>query len=157
MRREIVRSIVLMIGLFIVGSSMLVGASLTVKQQSVELQTLRKGKAVAQKVYIVEASNVKEMNAQQTALKSVVHYKYVNGNSFHSKSEVLVRFTSDTVDIEAIESTYGIKLKRKMKSGSYIFTNESGNTLEIINRILKEGSLPIKQIIPNILFNKEPL
>jgi lipopolysaccharide export LptBFGC system permease protein LptF len=90
---------------------------------------------------------VKSNNAEQK-----INYKYKNGDKFHSKSDIMIKFNS-VVNIQSIENKYNLKLKRKMNSGDYLFENISGNTLNIINEIVEDNTLDIQRITPNKILN----
>ncbi len=78
-----------------------------------------------------------------------------SGNKFNSKSDIIVKFTnSNEVNIQDIESKYGLRFKRKMTIGDFIFENTGTiNTLEIINFMIEDNELNIKRIMPNLVFS----
>ena len=86
-------------------------------------------------------------------------YSDSSGNQFNSKSDIIIKFENQNdVDIEYIESKYGLKYKREMTIGDIIFENDSDtDTLEIINNMVEDESLNIKRIMPNLIFNMNKL
>jgi len=67
-----------------------------------------------------------------------------------SKEGIIVKFKKhSTVNIEAFESSYGLKLKHKLITGYYIFTNVSDSSdIAILERII-ENEKKVETVKPN--------
>ena len=128
-------------------------------KETVKLKDVRNGTVYTQELYILKDSNETQAGVIVTdPNQTLTYYAFANGNKFNSKSEIMIKFNSDSnINIEDIESKYNLKLKRKMNSGDYLFENLGANTLDTINLLLKDESSNIKRISPNMIFNMKPM
>ena len=120
--------------------------------KTVKIQNIKNGKQFSQEVFIVE-SPLKKTNS----ITNTIEYAFANGNKFNSKSKIMIKFKNESVNTKMIESQYGLNFERKMSSGDYLFTNKSGNTLDIINMVIKNESANILRISPNLILNMKPM
>jgi len=108
--------------------------------------------------------DVKYATILQDGVKRRVVVSNTNGLKIVSKSAkdsskdgVIVEFNdSSAVNIAAFEAKYGLKFKKKLVIGYYIFLNKSSKTdLEIVDDIMKNES-NIKTLKPNWKLNVSP-
>jgi hypothetical protein len=66
------------------------------------------------------------------------------------KEGVIVKFKTNTpVNIKAFEQNYGLKLKRKLRTGYYIFTNPSDSSdVAVLNHIMQSDKT-VETVKPN--------
>lgn len=74
-----------------------------------------------------------------------------------SKKGIVIAFKkSSTIDIDAFEIKYGLKLKKKLVIGYYIFQNISDKEdMEIVSSIMKNEK-NVKTVKPNLKKNNQP-
>lgn len=78
-------------------------------------------------------------------------FNVYSSQMLEAKKGVLIHFKKGAkVDIGALEATYGLKLKEKLKSGYYIFDNLSAySDVELIHTIMKNERKNISTVKPN--------
>lgn len=132
----------------VLGGVLLYGGNDTSIVKEVNLTNIRNGMIYSKEIQIVKSTTLNENNLDT----ELIHYEFSNGNKFHSKSMIMIKFRG-TVNIQEIEDTYQLKLVRKMNSGDYLFQNNSRNTLDTINKVIDEISFNIERISPNLTLN----
>ncbi|HHB94108.1 MAG TPA: hypothetical protein ENK88_03095 [Campylobacterales bacterium] len=129
-------------------------------KEKVKIKNIRNGHVYNQEIYVIEDSNKTESSTMgvQSNQQHITHYAFANGNRFDSKSEIMVKFKSEShIDIENIEKKYHLKLKRKMNSGDYLFENLGANTFDIINLLITDEANSIERVSPNMILNMKPM
>ncbi len=73
--------------------------------------------------------------------------------------EIILSFKKDSkVDINNFSKKYNLKLKKRLRTGYYIFINKSKeSSLKLISKIIKEQKEAIKTIRPNWALGMHPL
>jgi len=73
--------------------------------------------------------------------------------------EIILSFKKDSkVDINNFSKKYNLKLKKRLRTGYYIFINKSKeSSLKLISKIIKEQKDSIKTIRPNWALGMHPL
>ncbi len=110
------------------------------KNRNFELIKVREGNRTRNMIVPIEDVALTGIT-QQSALNS----------KLNSKDGLLITFKDKSIDIEAFEKKFNLKLQKKLQIGYYIFKNSSKFTdIILINSILasKEGS-KIETIKPN--------
>ena len=127
-------------------------------KETIKIKNIRNGKVYTEKIYVLKDSNKTEegMGVQSTT-ENITQYAFSNGNKFNSKSKIMIKFKSKDIKIEKIEKKYHLKLKRKMNSGDYLFENKNGNTLNIINLLLKDEASNIERVSPDMILNMKAM
>ncbi len=119
--------------------------------KSISINEASNGSLKQKKVYIL-----KDGSDSKEALSSsgVKQYAYENGSRFTSRSDLMIKFIDKTkVDLRSFEKEYGLKLKRKMNSGDYLFVSLDGDILKKIDKISQKMKKNIKRIMPNVVLN----
>ena len=116
-------------------------------QNITQINGIRNGMITHDKI-----QEIPQVAPASTTGEMIKKYKYSNGDTFTSKSDIMIKFTN-TPNIKYIENKYHLKLIRKMSSGDYLFKNLKGNTLDIINNINQDKSLKLQRISPNKILN----
>ncbi len=119
---------------------------------TVKMKQIHNGKISTKSVYIVKTSAMHTLDTK----KDTITYAFADGTTFNSKSEIMIRFTSE-VDPKAIAKKYNLKFERKMNSGDYLFSNSQNNTLDVINTIISNEAEKVKTISPNVIFNMQAM
>lgn len=123
----------------------------------VKISSIQNGIVKQHRVYTVNEAKIQSLG-KHPGTDSITQYTFANGNKFHSKSKIMIKFKSSShIDMKAFERKYHLKLIRKMNSGDYLFKNMDGDTLNIINTILADNSVQIERIMPNLILNVMPL
>lgn len=128
-------------------------------KKSVKMTQVRNGNLYSESIYVMEENDTTVSPFGTMSPDRVREYIFANGNTFHSQSKIMIKFKKecDRVVIKEIESRYGLNLERKMNSGDYLFGHRQGDTLYIINAVLKDYAVCIDRISPNMVLNMKPM
>lgn len=87
--------------------------------------------------------------------KSVIYYTNAEGEHFHSKSDLFIKFNKTSKPYLAmIEKSYQLKLIEQLIIGDYRFKNiGKKNTVDIINRIVLKEQSNLIRIYPDKILN----
>jgi hypothetical protein len=82
-----------------------------------------------------------------------------NSKKLTSKDGLILKFSTDSVAIEAFEKEFNLKFIKKLQIGYYIFENQSTwSDFELIDKILESDSaLSIRTIRPNWKMDVKPI
>jgi len=120
-------------------------------QPRLELKSIRNGV-----VFDVPLKEDKKVETKLNDGKSLTLYQDKQGNKFHSKSDIFIRFKTkiSKTRLKEIEKNYSLQLKEINLIGDYRFKNRGEkDTVTLINLIIKKEGQNLIRIYPNKTLN----